>query len=315
MRPPCFLCCTDDPDISRSLTADQLLLIWRLSSVVLPRNCVELLRSVEIIHLFRCRSCGFQFFDPQLAGDAEFYAAVQDQMTGYYTPNRPENERNARFAHEQRFHNILDVGCGTGFALDAARARGLQTFGVEFNKQAAAEARSRGHTIFSTSLESLEPQWAHAFDLISLNQLIEHVPNPVELITHCLALLKPQGVIAIAVPHSRGVLRFQPWLASNWPPHHLSHWRHEDLTNLGERSAMRVIRRGGNQLLGRDLETVLLANRTDCLALGKKYRGPGVTLTKLLAFAYRKTGLKHFFPSQGHSIFCYLQRITAEPSQ
>lgn len=287
-----------------------MVLVWRLASVTLPGKWVDLLRSVGVIHLYRCRSCGFQFFDPRLAGDAEFYTAVQQQLHGYYSPDRPENQRNAHFAAQKQFQNILDVGCGTGFALDAARARGLQTYGTEFNPQAAAEARSHGHIIFSESLESLQAQWSQAFDLISLNQLIEHVPDPVEIVTHCRALLKPKGVIAIAVPHSRGILRFHPWLESNWPPHHLSHWRHEDLAHLGQRCAMRVVRRGGNQLLGSELQTILLANRTAHLALEKKYYGFGVSEIKLLAFAYRKAGLKHLFRSQGHSIFCYLQRTS-----
>ena len=308
LTPACFLCRSPDAEIVETLSLEELLTIWRLVGMRFANESLGGLHGIENLHLFRCQKCGFQFFDPKFAGDEHFYSELHAQMPGYYSPARPENERNARFAQERGFRNILDVGCGTGFALDAARARGLQTFGIELNPSAAEQARSRGHTVFSCLLQELDSRWYGAFDLISLNQLLEHVPDPVALVKDCVRFLSPNGVIAIAAPNSEGILRFHPWMALNWPPHHLSRWRRRDFHSLSKKCGLDVIKSGGNQLLGSELEGIFLANREHCLALNKRYRGPSAVVIKLLSFVYRKTGMKYLFHSQGHSIFCFLKR-------
>jgi SAM-dependent methyltransferase len=306
--PACFLCRASNPEVSNTLKTEQIIKLWLLSGVKFSDEALGNLRRVEDVHLFHCRNCGFEFFDPNLVGNDRFYAELHAQLPGYYSPARPENERNARFAQERGFRTILDVGCGTGFALDAARERGLQTYGLEITASAADDARARGHTVFSLLLHELSAEWDGQFDLISLNQLLEHVPDPVVLVKDCVRLLSPRGVIAIAVPSSEGVLRWHPWLAANWPPHHLSRWRSKDFYSLGKRSDLVVVKTGGNQLLGSELEGNLLANREHHLVVGKHYRGPSAAVIKLLCFLYRKTGMKFLLRSQGHSIFCFLER-------
>ena len=261
-----------------------------------------------MIHLYECRECGFQFFNPKLAGDGEFYEHVQAQGTGYYAPNRPENERNVGFAIEHGYQSILDVGCGIGFALDAAKRAGLKTYGVELNPTAAAAAAERGHTIFPVLLENLAPEWEGKFDLISLNQVLEHVPDPVSIVRQCVRFLSPNGVVAIAVPSASGVLRFDPWLPANWPPHHVSRWKIRNFHTLAEETHLRVVKTGGNQLLGSEFQNILLENYRLCRTLQKPYRGLPPFLIKWLGFIYRKTGMKYIFKSQGHSIYCYLGR-------
>jgi SAM-dependent methyltransferase len=306
--PACFLCRSEDAEIFRSLSFEEILTVWRLVGLDLSGQALAELKIVGKIHLYRCRRCGFRFFDPRLAGDDSFYSALHSHVPGYYAPSRPENERNARFARQLGLQSILDVGCGTGSALNVARAEGLQTYGLELTPSAAQQARESGHTIFSVPLRELDPSWNGRFGMISLNQLLEHLPDPIGLLQDSVRLLSPNGVIGIAVPSSAGALRFHPWMALNWPPHHLSWWRRRDLFHLAERCEMTVISSGGNELLGRDLAEYLLGNRLYHLTLGKTYFGPGPTSIKLLSFLYRKTGMKYLFRSQGHSIFCFLQR-------
>jgi SAM-dependent methyltransferase len=306
--PKCFLGCSSQSRIVLTLTREELLTVWRLTGVAFSYEALGKLITVAQVHLYACSGCGFEFFDPRLAGGDQFYSELHTKLPGYYAPARPENERNARFAQEHEFRTILDIGCGTGLALDVARQRGLETFGVEFNRGAAEEARSRGHTVFTIPIQELDSRWEGHFDLISLNQLLEHVPDPISLIKNCIRLLSPRGVIAIAVPGAEGVLRGHPWMALNWPPHHVSRWRRKDLRMLSERCGLIVVRSGGDQLLGSELEGILLANRVHCLALRKTYWGPSPVIIRLLSFLYRKTGMKHVFRSQGHSIFCFLRR-------
>lgn len=308
VRPACFLCRAGEPEIVQTLSAQEMRSVWRLAGLEFGEDIWARIAAVGNVHLYRCRKCGFEFFDPRLAGNDRFYAELHANIPGYYSPNRPENERNALFARAHGLRTILDVGCGTGVALDVAREHGLVTYGIELNPTAAAATRARGHTVFSDLLQDLEPRWEGQFDMISMNQLLEHVPDPVALVESSLRFLSKRGVIAIAVPNSEGILRWHRWMALNWPPHHLSRWRRRDLRHLAARCEMTVERSGGNQLLGADLELTLLANFGHYQELHKAYRGPKVSMIRRLGLFYRKTGMKYLFRSQGHSIFCFLRR-------
>jgi hypothetical protein len=130
----------------------------------------------------------------------------------------------------------------------------------------------------------------------------------VEFLRQCVRFVSPRGAIAIAVPGATGVLRFTPWLEANWPPHHVSRWRTRDFEMLARKTNLRVIKTGGDQLLGGWIQMLLLAHRQHCLTLCKPYHGPSPFLIKSLCFIYRKTGLKYIFRSQGQSIYCYMER-------
>lgn len=312
-HPRCLLCGSDEAAIHHSLSAEALFKGWAQGGHHFSSAVRQPLADEGMIHLYECRQCGFQFFNPALAGGAEFYEQLHVDSAEYYTPNRPENERNVRFAIRKQYRNILDVGCGPGFALDAAKRIGLETYGIELSRTAAAAATERGHTIFPVLLEAMDSKWEGKFDLISLNQLLEHVPDPVGLIRQCLRFLSPQGVVAIAVPGATGVLRFSPWMPANWPPHHLSRWRTKDFHTLARQTGLQVWETGGNRLLGVELEMNLLHHREFCKTMQKPYHGLPPGAIKTLCFLYRKTGMKYFFPSQGHSIYCFLGRPANSP--
>jgi SAM-dependent methyltransferase len=143
--------------------------------------------------------------------------------------------------------------------------------------------------------------------MISLNQVLEHVPDPVKFIRQCIRLLRPAGVIAIAVPSREGILSWDPYLPENWPPHHISRWRRRDFEQLATRCDLRVVESGGDRLLGRAIEAILLTRRKHRIALAKGAGLLSPILIRFLSFAYRKLGLKFIFTKQGHSIYCFLQ--------
>ncbi|HLF11013.1 MAG TPA: class I SAM-dependent methyltransferase [Gammaproteobacteria bacterium] len=97
---------------------------------------------------------------------------------------------------------FLDVGCGTGSALAAARGLGWDAEGVEPSESAAAAARARGVTVRSATLEGAAYP-AASFDLVWLSHVVEHVPDPVVLLREVARVLAPAGMAMISVPNSR----------------------------------------------------------------------------------------------------------------
>jgi SAM-dependent methyltransferase len=93
---------------------------------------------------------------------------------------------------------LLDIGAGSGILVEEARRRGYDAIGVEPGSWLHARARERG-------LPVVRGTFPHAavrgvFDVITLIDVIEHVPDPVGLLTDVAAHLAPGGVALVATP-------------------------------------------------------------------------------------------------------------------
>ncbi len=101
---------------------------------------------------------------------------------------------------------ILDVGCGRGSFGAALKERlsSAEVWGIEMNSTAATEARQVLDEILSgDALEVLAELPTAHFDCIVLNDVLEHVPQPEELITLARSRLGPEGRIVASIPNVR----------------------------------------------------------------------------------------------------------------
>lgn len=116
---------------------------------------------------------------------------------------------------------LLDVGCGPGFLLEAARERGWHGTGVDPSPVAVARARQLGFDAHEGMLEDLD-LGAERFDAIALLQVVEHMTDARPLLTACRRLLRPGGALLVATPNPASLLahqtreRFNYWI----PPVH-----------------------------------------------------------------------------------------------
>ncbi|WP_164844438.1 class I SAM-dependent methyltransferase [Azoarcus sp. DN11] len=117
---------------------------------------------------------------------------------------------------------LLDVGCGNGEFLALARSAGWAVVGVEPDRKAVAVARSRGIDVREGGLETLDPA-TESFYGITLNHVIEHVHEPLEVLRRCHALLKPGGWIWLETPNieAQGHERYGSAWRGLEPPRHL----------------------------------------------------------------------------------------------
>lgn len=117
---------------------------------------------------------------------------------------------------------LLDVGCGSGRWLLQMRALGWEVAGVDFDARAVVTARSKGLEVALGTLQQQGFPGSH-FDVITLNHVIEHVPDPVEVLAECRRLLKPGGTLVLFTPNSAALAHRV--LGRAWrglePPRHL----------------------------------------------------------------------------------------------
>jgi SAM-dependent methyltransferase len=106
---------------------------------------------------------------------------------------------------------ILDGGCGMGFYLMAmGRLRQLQLVGLDYDPVRIDWAeRARTGSLLRGDLHRL-PFADATFDRILLSEVLEHVPDDQQALREALRVLRPDGILAISVPHARYPFLWDP---------------------------------------------------------------------------------------------------------
>ena len=137
---------------------------------------------------------------------------------------------------------LLDVGCGNGRFLLLMRKAGWEVRGVEPDPVAAGIAQQEnGIHVTVRALDDAElPD--ESFDAVTLNHVIEHVHDPVRLLSQCRRVLKPHGKVVIVTPNieSRGHETFGSCWRGLEPPRHLHLFSLRALRLCCERAGLRI---------------------------------------------------------------------------
>jgi 2-polyprenyl-3-methyl-5-hydroxy-6-metoxy-1,4-benzoquinol methylase len=126
--------------------------------------------------------------------------------------------------------SVLDVGAGTGDFLSICKNNTWTTLGVEPSAVARGIAKEKG-IYLKTNLSEIKDQ---QFDVISLWHVLEHVENLKETIIKLKSLLKPGGVIVVAVPNykSNDAQFYKEYWAAYDVPRHLWHFSQKAIASL-----------------------------------------------------------------------------------
>lgn len=95
---------------------------------------------------------------------------------------------------------LLDVGFGCGAFLDLAQQVGWHVYGVDSDPVSVANAKNAGLNVRLGRIEAFADM-AGQFDVITLSHVIEHVHDPVGVLEHAYALLKPGGWLYVDTPN------------------------------------------------------------------------------------------------------------------
>jgi 2-polyprenyl-3-methyl-5-hydroxy-6-metoxy-1,4-benzoquinol methylase len=95
---------------------------------------------------------------------------------------------------------VLELGSAHGALVALLSAAGYDATGLELSPWVVNFARQTFQVTMLQGPVEEQPLEDESFDVIILNDLLEHLPSPVDTISHCRRLLRPDGVLVIQTP-------------------------------------------------------------------------------------------------------------------
>jgi 2-polyprenyl-3-methyl-5-hydroxy-6-metoxy-1,4-benzoquinol methylase len=155
--------------------------------------------------LIACRTCGLQYVSPRLRPDL-IMAGYQEGTDERFVSQAAARERTfargltilERYA--PRRGRLLDVGTAAGSFLHVAAAKGWDVSGCEPNRWLCEWGKSHyGLDLRAGSIGDQHYPDA-SFDVVTLWDVLEHAPDPLDLLRECSRVLKPGGLLVVNYP-------------------------------------------------------------------------------------------------------------------
>lgn len=178
-------------------------------------------------------------------GHGEYQARYDDMEVRYIEAMvRRKAEAVRRYVPElPERGSLLDVGCGEGYALALFHRDGWDVTGIDFSSEGVARhhpdllAHIRQGDVFELVDEAIAGD--DRFDLIWLDNVLEHVRDPLDLLARCRRAISAGGALVVEVPNDfsivqrdlvrLGLIEDRSWV---FVPDHLSYFSRPSLARL-----------------------------------------------------------------------------------
>jgi len=215
------------------------------------------------LKIIRCRGCGLWRSCPRLSAAAltqyyeEQYYSEQLRRDGQYEAWHARNaevwavnaalvrdEARKRGLERSTAVTVLDVGSGHGFFLKECLALGLAAQGIEISPHAVQYAREELKLdVRQMPIDDLPA--SETYDVITLWEVLEHVPDPLKTMQQVQAHLKSGGMAWVTTPNTGALerlikgARYFNFLNQS----HLTHFHAGTLKLLLQRAGLTKVRR------------------------------------------------------------------------
>jgi 2-polyprenyl-3-methyl-5-hydroxy-6-metoxy-1,4-benzoquinol methylase len=218
----------------------------------------------EPYRVVRCVECSLVFVTPRVAD--EHVGAIYDE--NYWRSERPRDRGYADYARDEPLYlktferrmrfverwvrphsKVLDIGCAAGFFLRVMRERGHDVRGLELSSAIARIAHEHlgEERVFVGALEDLPADASGfergSFDLVTMWDVLEHVPDPQSLLRHARAMLRPGGTLILETQNVDS--RFAQLLGRRW-----QHYKHQEhLYHFNPATIARLLQQEGWEVI------------------------------------------------------------------
>jgi SAM-dependent methyltransferase len=160
-----------------------------------------------------------------------------------YWADKGETDLDVLSEHiRDRGYSVLDIGCGSGHALEMFRNQGCDVTGVDPDCSALSAAQEKGLRVLEGTAENL-PGSCSGYDIVTMTHVLEHTLNPSAALVNAGAVLKPDGLFYCVVPnaeaeHFRTFSQISEMLDV---PRHLYFFTKKSLRQFAAKSGFRVV--------------------------------------------------------------------------
>lgn len=192
-------------------------------------------------NIYKCSNCKLLFISPLPTSidvyDKAYFSGAENGF-GYVDYDIDKEAMvptfNKYFDLFKRFGKnegkLLDIGSATGFFMELAKNKGFQVSGIEISDFAAEKGRQKGLNI--TTGDIFTPNFpSEHFDIVTMFDVIEHVPNPKETLQEARRILKIGGLLVVNTPDAESL--WSRVLGSRWqlimPPEHINYFSPKNL--------------------------------------------------------------------------------------
>lgn len=210
--------------------------------------------SNEMFHIVSCDSCQLIYTNPRPAANeagpyyhASAYISHSDTNEGiinklYHAVRKFTLQSKTNWIEPEKKGNkeLLDVGCGNGHFLAAAKEKGWNINGVELDPETAARAANlTGLTIASSLTEVASDKH---FQVITLWHVLEHVYEIDEYFQFFKSRLAKDGKLLLALPNpaSFDASYFEEYWAAYDVPRHIYHFTPATITALAAKYGFKL---------------------------------------------------------------------------
>lgn len=207
------------------------------------------IRDIPEGSLVGCLSCATTFHYEDYSGEVNYQAGTMQRHDVQLPakPRKPTNYNQRRIDEinllkaSNSLTSVLDFGLGAGEFVKVARSNGLEVSAFEIDNTVLESANYKGIPLFRTFEEIPKEQ----FDLVTLFHVIEHVSNPVKMLSEVHSALKKNGgVLIIETPNSRDALisrwQVQGYLEWTYWSHHPILYSLSSLMSVVQNNGFRV---------------------------------------------------------------------------
>ena len=224
--------------------------ICNSSDIVYAFDAIDHFSTKETFPICDCSNCGFRFTNnfpsddtigryydsPEYISHSDSKKGVINLLYHFFRKQMLKKKVNLiskyvlESEHSQGVQSVgnirlLDIGSGTGYFLNAAKDRGYQVAGIEKD----SKAREYAITSFGIDVKDEQSLWAienESFDVVTLWHVLEHIENLNKVVEKIKSILKPDGVLIIALPNhnSFDAKKYDGYWAAYDVPRHLWHF-------------------------------------------------------------------------------------------
>ena len=184
-------------------------------------KCVDCgqIRTISPIHAVRTQE--------YTAADIRVYVEKQEMFRSIF-------RRIIKFIKRYQSSGIfVDIGAGVGLLVGTAQSMGFEAYGVEPSIPSVRAAKKYFQVTLYSNVDEVKRKVKHA-DVILLNHVVEHLPDPKKTLAQASSMLNPHGYLVIGVPNIAswiGSLKRSRW-QSLIPDQHRWHFSLRTLDQL-----------------------------------------------------------------------------------